>query len=334
MNFDPKYIAAPIKAGILTAVLALAEGIAIGRSFAIMKNQQTDGNKEMVAFGLMNIVGSFTSCYLTTGPFSKTAVNFNAGCRTQMSNVVMSLIMMLTLLFLAPLFSYTPMVALSAIIMSAMFGLIEYDKAIHLFKVDKFDFCICMVAFFGVTFISMDIGLGLSIGLGIIRALLFTARPASCKLGNLPNTNLYRDIEHYPDAQGTAGILIIQLGSPILYSNSTYVRERVLRWIRDEESNKDYQGDTVEHLILELGGVTAIDMTGIEALYELKRLLGPKDIKMLLVNPRIEVMEKLITSKFIDVVGKEYVFLSIDDAVESCRFRLGGPSKLNGQDHA
>lgn len=66
----------------------------------------------------------------------------------------------------------------------------------------------------------------LQIGLGIIRALLFTARPASCKLGNLPNTNLYRDIEHYPDAQGTAGILIIQLGSPILYSNSTYVRER------------------------------------------------------------------------------------------------------------
>lgn len=32
-----------------------------------MKNEQTDGNKEMIAFGLMNIVGSFTSCYLTTG---------------------------------------------------------------------------------------------------------------------------------------------------------------------------------------------------------------------------------------------------------------------------
>lgn len=334
LNFDPKYISAPIKAGVITAVLALAEGIAIGRSFAIMKNEQTDGNKEMIAFGLMNIVGSFTSCYLTTGPFSKTAVNFNAGCKTQMSNVVMAIIMMLTLLFLAPLFSYTPMVALSAIIMSAMFGLIEYEKAYHLFKVDKFDFCICMVAFFGVTFISMDVGLGLSVGLGIVRALLYTARPATCKLGNIPNTNLYRDVEQYPIAQGTAGILILQLGSPILYSNSTYVRERVLRWIRDEESNKDYQGDSVEHLILELGGVTTIDMTGIEALYELKRLLGAKEIKMSLVNPRIEVMEKLIASKFIDVIGKESVFLSIDDAVESCRFRLAGPSKWNGQDHA
>ena len=143
--------------------LLLQEGIAIGRSFAIMKNEQTDGNKEMIAFGLMNIVGSFTSCYLTTGPFSKSAVNFNAGCRSAMSNVVMAFCMMLTLLFLAPVFSYTPLVALSAIITSAMLGLIKYDEAYHLFKVDKFDFCICMAAFFGVTFVTMDVGLMLSV---------------------------------------------------------------------------------------------------------------------------------------------------------------------------
>ncbi|KAL9264050.1 hypothetical protein AKJ16_DCAP04370 [Drosera capensis] len=70
LNFDPKYIAAPLKAGIITGILALAEGIAIGRSFALLKNQKVDGNKEMIAFGLMNIVGSLTSCYLTTGNFS------------------------------------------------------------------------------------------------------------------------------------------------------------------------------------------------------------------------------------------------------------------------
>ncbi|KAK9706049.1 hypothetical protein RND81_07G101400 [Saponaria officinalis] len=334
LNFDPKYISAPIKAGILTAILALAEGIAIGRSFAIMKNEQIDGNKEMIAFGLMNIVGSFTSCYLTTGPFSKTAVNYNAGCKTQMSNIVMAIIMLLTLLFLAPLFSYTPMVALSAIIMSAMFGLIEYDKAFHLYKVDKFDFCICMVAFFGVVFINMDIGLGLSVGLGIIRALLYTARPETCKLGNIPNSNLYRDVKQYPVAARTAGILVLELGSPIFYSNSSYVRERILRWIRDEESSVDRQGDSVEHVILELGGVTSIDMTGIEGFFEVKRLLEAKGIKMAMVNPRIEVLEKLIISKFIDAIGKELVFLSIDDAIRACRFRLDGTNKVNGEDNA
>ncbi|KAJ8431234.1 hypothetical protein Cgig2_020779 [Carnegiea gigantea] len=333
LNFDKRYIATALRAGVISAILALAEGISIGRSFAVIKNEPLDGNKEMIAFGLMNIVGSFTSCYVTTGPFSRTAVNYNAGCKTQMSNVVMAAIMMLTLLLLAPVFSYTPMVALSAIIMSAMFGLIEYEKAYHLFKVDKFDFVICMVAFFGVTFIDMDIGLGLSVFLAIIRTLLYAARPASCKLGNIPDTNLYRDVEQYPVASGTSGILILQLGSPVFFSNSSYVRERVMRWIRDEEeSNREKQGDSMEHLILDLGGVTAIDMTGIEAFFELKRLLGMKGIKISLVNPRIDVLEKLMTSKFIDSIGKESVYLSIDDAVQACRFRLNGP-KFNGHEN-
>lgn len=80
-----------------------------------------------------------------------------------MTNVVQAVIMALTLQFLAPLFSNTPLVALSAIIVSAMLGLINYTEAIHLFKVDKFDFIICMSAFLGVAFLSMDIGLMLSV---------------------------------------------------------------------------------------------------------------------------------------------------------------------------
>ncbi|KAG5564667.1 hypothetical protein RHGRI_000750 [Rhododendron griersonianum] len=313
LNFDPKYIAAPIQAAIITAMVALAEGIAIGRSFAILKNEQVDGNKEMIAFGFMNLVGSFTSCYLTTGPFSKTAVNFNAGCKTAMANVVMAACMLLTLLFLAPMFSYTPLVALSAIIMSAMLGLIEYEKAYRLFKTDKYDFLICMAAFLGVAFISMDVGLMLSVGLAILRALLYVARPATCKLGSIPNSSLYRDIEQYPEANGIPGILVLQLGSPIYFPNCNYIRERILRWVRDEQASRDAD---------QAGSVTCIDITGVETLIEILKALEAKGIKMALVNPRLEVMEKLIVTKFIDTIGKENVFLSIDDAIEASRFNL------------
>ncbi|KAK7845892.1 putative sulfate transporter 3.5, partial [Quercus suber] len=266
LNFDSKYLPTVAKAGIVTGLIALAEGIAIGRSFAIMKNEQIDGNKEMIAFGFMNIVGSLTSCYLTTGPFSKTAVNFNAGCRTAMSNVVMAIFMGLTLLFLAPLFSYTPLVALSAIIMSAMFGLIKYEEAYHLLKVDKFDFVICMAAFLGV-------------GLGIIRALLYVARPATCKLGKVPNSILYRDFEQYPGSTNVPGILVLQLGSPIYFANCTYIRERILRWIREEQANIVSKGDILENVFLDLTGVTSIDVTGIETLIEVHKTLQANDIK-------------------------------------------------------
>ncbi|KAH6761605.1 sulfate transporter 3, partial [Perilla frutescens var. hirtella] len=276
--FDSKYVFAPLKAGIITGLIALTEGIAIGRSFALSTNDQIDGNKEMIAYGVMNIVGSLTSCYLTTGPFSKTAVNFNAGCKTAMANVVQSVCMLMVLLFLAPLFSHTPHVALAAIIISAMLGLIKYKKAYHLFKTDKFDFVICMSAFFGVSFISMDMGLIISVGLALVRAMLYMARPGTCKLGNIPNSNLYRDVEQYPGLIAHAGFLILQLGSPIYFANGTYIKERILRWVRDENDSANSVQD-IEYVLLDLVGVTAIDHTGVEALLEVRKTLENKGIK-------------------------------------------------------
>lgn len=86
-------------------------------------------------------------------------MNFNAGCKTVVSNIVMAIAVMFTLLFLTPLFHYTPLVVLSSIIISAMLGLIDYKAAIHLWSVDKFDFLVCMSAYFGVVFGSVEIGL-------------------------------------------------------------------------------------------------------------------------------------------------------------------------------
>ncbi|KAG4190056.1 hypothetical protein ERO13_A07G007400v2 [Gossypium hirsutum] len=300
------------------------EGIAIGRSFAIIKNEQIDGNKEMIAYGFMNIIGSLTSCYLTTGPFSKTAVNVNSGCKTPMANVVQGFCMMLTLLFLAPIFSYTPLVALAAIIMSAMLGLINYEEMYHLYKVDKFDFAICMAAFFGVSFGSMDIGLLLSVGLSLLRALLYVARPAACKLGRLPNTSLYRDTEQYPETMSLEGILVLQLGSPVYFANCSYIRERILRFINEEDAVTEYR---TEHILLDLSGVASIDMSGIDTFIELIRVLKGKHIKLGIVNPRIEVLEKMTLAKFVDVLGKQAFYLSIEEAIQSCRFTMDTSTK-------
>ncbi|XP_014504119.1 probable sulfate transporter 3.5 [Vigna radiata var. radiata] len=327
MNFNGKYLSAVLQAGIITGVLSLAEGIAIGRSFAVADNTPHDGNKEMIAFGLMNLFGSFTSCYLTSGPFSKTAVNYNAGCKTAMANVVQAVIMALTLQFLAPLFGYTPMVALSVIIISAMLGLIHYEEVVHLFKVDKFDFVICMAAFLGVILISMDVGLMISVGLGVLRALLYVARPAPCKLGKLAEVGLYRDTEQYK-VSTFAGVLIIQLGSPVYFANSNYVKERIMRYIRSEQAST---GENVEHIVLDLSGVTSIDTTAIKALDELVKVLTKNAIKILFVNPRVEVLEKLMLSKFVDKIGKEAFYLTLDEAVMASQYSLRSSKENHGE---
>lgn len=323
LTFEAKHVKTAVKAGLLSGILALAEGIAVGRSLAMVKNEQIDGNKEMIAFGIMNIAGSFTSCYLTTGPFSKSAVNFHAGCKTPMSNVVMSVCIMLVLLFLAPLFKYTPLVALSSIIVVAMIGLIKVKEFCHLYKVDKFDFCICMVAFVGVVFFTMVIGLSASVGLSVLRALLYVARPTTCKLGSIAGSETFRDIKQYPYAKSIPNILVLQLGSPIYFVNAGYLRERILRWVEDEENVCKGDGQDLQYVILDLGGVTSIDNTGIGMLGEVHKNLDRKGIRIALTNPRLEVTEKLVLSEYIkDIIGEEWVFLTVKDAITTCRYAL------------
>ncbi|KAK6780911.1 hypothetical protein RDI58_023095 [Solanum bulbocastanum] len=323
LAFSSKYLAIAIKTGVVTSIIALAEGIAVGRSFAILENYDIDGNKEMIAFGLMNIVGSCTSCYLTTGPFSRTAVNYNAGCKTTVSNIVMSIAVMITLLLLTPLFHYTPLVVLSSIIISAMLGIIDYNSAIHLWKVDKYDFLVCISSYIGVVFGSVEVGLIVAVAMSLLRILLFVARPKTFVLGKIPNSMTYRNIEQYSAASSVPGVLIIHIDSPIYFANASYLRERISRWI-DEEEEKQRTSTEIElqYVILDMSAVGNIDTSGISMLEEVKRNADRRCLKVLLANPGGEVMKKLDKSNFIDKIGKEWIYLTIGEAVNACNYIL------------
>lgn len=321
--FVSPYLSTAIKTGIITGVIALAEGIAVGRSFAMFKNYHIDGNKEMIAFGTMNIVGSCTSCYLTTGPFSRSAVNFNAGCKTAVSNIVMALAVMVTLLFLTPLFHYTPLVVLSSIIISAMLGLIDYEAAIHLWTVDKFDFIVCISAYAGVVFCSVEIGLVIAVAISLLRLLLFVARPKTFILGNIPNSMIYRNVEQYTNTSSVPGVLILEIDAPIYFANASYLRERIARWVDEEEDKLKSSGETsLQYVILDMGAVGNIDTSGIGMLDEVKKVMDRRELKLVLANPGAEVMKKLNKSKLIEKIGQEWMYLTVGEAVGACNFML------------
>ncbi|GER35973.1 sulfate transporter [Striga asiatica] len=159
LEFGGPHLGPSAKIGLICALIALTEAIAVGRSFASIKGYHLDGNKEMVAMGFMNVVGSLTSCYTATGSFSRTAVNYSAGCETVISNIVMAITVLICLLFFTKLFYYTPLAILASIILSALPGLIDLNEAYKVWKVDKLDFLVCLGAFFGVLFGSVEIGL-------------------------------------------------------------------------------------------------------------------------------------------------------------------------------
>ncbi|KAL8100770.1 hypothetical protein AgCh_032862 [Apium graveolens] len=311
LAFGGEYMSTALKTGIVTGVIALAEGIAVGRSFSMFKNYHIDGNKEMIAFGMMNIAGSFTSCYLTTG------------CKTAVSNIVMAFAVMLTLLFLTPVFHYTPIVVLSAIIISAMLGLIDYNAAIHLWNVDKYDFVVCMGAYLGVVFGSVEIGLVIAVMLSVLRVLLFVTRPKTVVLGNIPDSRIYRSVDQYPNANNVPGILILEIDAPIYFTNSNYLRERITRWIDEEEDRIKSSGEsTLQYVILDMGAVGNIDTSGISMFEETKKTLDRRGLKLVLANPGGEVIKKLDKAKFIEALGQEWIYLTVGEAVGACNFML------------
>eukprot|EP00262_Sarcandra_glabra_P014616 TRINITY_DN42_c0_g1_i2.p1 TRINITY_DN42_c0_g1~~TRINITY_DN42_c0_g1_i2.p1 ORF type:complete len:658 (-),score=56.64 TRINITY_DN42_c0_g1_i2:371-2344(-) len=331
-KFESPYLMLAVKTGIVTGVIALAEGIAVGRSFAMFKNYNIDGNKEMIAFGMMNMAGSCTSCYVTTGPFSRSAVNYNAGCKTAVSNIVMATAVMMTLLFLTPLFHYTPMVVLSSIIIAAMLGLIDYDAAFHLWKVDKIDFFVCMAAYLGVVFASVEIGLVIAVAISMLRVILYVARPRTSVVGNIPNTMIYRSVDQYPIVNNIPGILILQIEAPIYFANSSYLIERISRWIDEEEDRlKSSDGATLQYVILDFSAVGSIDTSGISMLEETKKNIDRRGLKLVLANPGSEVMKKLHKSKFIDIIGQDWIYLTVGEAVGACNFMLHTGKTGNAQ---
>ncbi|KAJ0086177.1 hypothetical protein Patl1_08480 [Pistacia atlantica] len=292
--FSGEYLIKGLRIGVVAGLIALTEAVAIGRTFASMKDYQLDGNKEMVALGTMNIVGSMTSCFVATGSFSRSAVNYMAGCHTAVSNIVMSCVVFLTL-----------------------------GAASLIWKIDKFDFVACMGTFFGVVFYSVEIGLLIAVSISFAKILLQVTRPRTAILGKVPRTNVYRNIQQYPKATKIPGVLIVRVDSAIYFSNSNYIKERILRWLTNEEEAKKAANEPRIHsLIVEMSPVTDIDTSGIHALEELYKSLQKRDVQLVLANPGPVVIDKLHASHFANLIGDEKMFLTVADAVSSCSPKL------------
>ncbi|XP_042379560.1 low affinity sulfate transporter 3-like [Zingiber officinale] len=306
------------KIGLICAIIALTEAIAVGRSFAAVKGYQLDGNKEMVAMGFMNIAGSLSSCYVATGSFSRTAVNVSAGCVTAVSNIIMAITVLISLEVLMKLLYYTPIAILASIILSALPGLINFKEAYIIWKVDKMDFLACFGAFAGVLFGSVEIGLLTAVIISFARIIIRALRPNIEMLGRIEGTNIYCNMKQYPFAITTPNLLIIRIDSPFLcFINANFIRERIIAWVTEgHDAIKEKTGIEVTSVIIDMSNVLNIDTSGISAIEELHKKLVSACVQVAVVNPGWEVIHKMKLSRLVDKIGAR-IFLTVSEAVEA-----------------
>ncbi|XP_020891026.1 sulfate transporter 2.2 isoform X1 [Arabidopsis lyrata subsp. lyrata] len=321
LQFKSPHLGQIAKIGLISAIIALTEAIAVGRSFATIKGYRLDGNKEMMAMGFMNIAGSLSSCYVATGSFSRTAVNFSAGCETVVSNIVMAITVMISLEVLTRFLYFTPTAILASIILSALPGLIDVSSALHIWKLDKLDFLVLIAAFFGVLFASVEIGLLLAVGISFARIMLSSIRPNIEALGRLSKTDIFGDINQYPMANKTPGLLTLRISSPLLcFANANFIRDRILNSVREVEEEENEQEVTKENglqvVILDMSYVMGVDTSGVVALEELHQELASNDIRLVVASPRWRVLHKWKRAKLDEKLKSENIYMTVGEAVD------------------
>jgi len=317
-----------VTSALIVCFVGFIESFAIAEAMSQRHGYKVDANQELLGLGLSNVFGSFFGAYPVTGSFSRTAVNNEAGARTHLAGVVSSLLIMLTLLFLTPLFYYLPNSVLGAIVISAVIGLVELREAQHLYRTAREDFGVWLAAFCGVLFLGVEVGIALAIGLSLALVIYSVARPHVAVLGAIPGTQVYRDITQYPGAEVSEGVLVFRLDAPLFFANSYFFQDKLIEmetamFCAYRHSKTGVRG-VVHYVVLAMGPMTSIDATGMHLLAEVARSYKARGVQLVLSNPSASVVTSLLKSDIIDIVGREWVFYSPHEAVEVCRDRLRG----------
>ncbi|KAD4586063.1 hypothetical protein E3N88_23664 [Mikania micrantha] len=317
-----------IPTSFLITGVAILESVGIAKVLAAKNGYELDSNQELFGLGVANICGSMFSAYPSTGSFSRSAVNHESGARTGLSGIIMGVIMACALQFMTPLFEYIPQCALAAIVISAVIGLVDYDEAIFLWKVDKKDFFLWAVTGATTLFLGIEIGVLVGVGFSLAFVIHESANPHIAVLGRLPGTTVYRNIQQYPEAYTYNGIVIVRIDSPIYFANTSYIKDRLREYeiVADQSTKRGPEVERIFFVILEMAPVTYVDSSAVQSLKELYQEYNSRDIQIAIANPNKEVLLTLARSGFIDQIGKEWCFVRVHDAVQVCLQHVPNPN--------
>lgn len=293
------------------ALIAFMEAISVAKAIQSKHKgeYELDNNQEMIGLGMGNIVGSFFGCYPTTGGFSRSAVNDQAGAKTNLAAIISAFLIGLTLLFLTEYFYYLPKGILGAIIMVAVFGLIDSKYPRFLWRSKKEDLIMLLVAF-GIT---LTFGIKEGIGAGVLVSILMlvyrTAKPHIAVLGKLPDTEDYRNVDRFGKIETRKDVLILRHDAQLYFANTTNFVETV-----KEEVEK--KGVDLKLIIFHCGSVSNIDSTALQALKELIQELNTNGIGVYFSGLIGPVRDFLTKTNFVSEVGENHFFVDVQAAID------------------
>ena len=292
------------------ALVSFMESISVAKNFARANRYEVDADQELKALGIANIAGSLFQSYPVTGGFSRTAVNAQAGARSGLAGLVTAGIVALTLVFFTPLFHFLPKGVLAAIIMTAVFGLVDFKEARHLWQVSRPD-----LALMGLTFVAtLSLGIEQGIGVGVVASLAWfiwsTSRPHVAVLGRLPGSTVYRNVERFGEAETTEGVVALRVDAPLYFANTAFLKETVTEALAAAPA-------PVQHLVVDFKGVGSVDAQALSTLEEILGELEHRGVQLWLAGVRGPVRDALKAAHLTERIGEAHFVERVHEAVDA-----------------
>lgn len=305
------------------ALVALAESVGTARSFAARGGYEVDGNQELVALGAANMGAGVLQGFPVDASLSRSAVAVGAGVRSRLSGLVVAVLLVVTMLFLTPLFDGLPVATLAAIIIAAVIGLIDVAGFRKLWRLDRDDARLALIAFLAVLIFGVLVGIVIAVVASLVALVQRLYRPSVAVLGrvsseaSLEEDYSFRSIERHPEYVTIPGLVVFRFSGELFFANATFFRDETLRLL-------DAAEPPARTVLVDASAIYHLDTTAAAMLAELLDRLDARGVGFELARVTTSLRDVLRRTGLEERIGPEGIHGSVRAGVTAFLERSGG----------
>jgi sulfate permease, SulP family len=312
-------------AAVALVLIGFSQTAGDARAFAARHRYRIDINQESIAQGMANVgAGLFQGMPVSTS-LSASSLNDHTGARSGLASLTSGVIVLLTLLVLAPVFSALPKAVLGALIIEAVvMGMMDLPEMRRLARVQRFDFWIAVAAIAATLLVGVLAGVLVGIGLSLLWLISVATRPPMPLLGREPGTQVFRELDEHPEDESLPGVVVLRLDGGLFFATSDALEDRIREVAL---SAPDIGG-----IVLDCGGMDFIDSQGSAKLRDILELTERAGVTLRLARVKPAVRELLRRDHVLDRIGDDRIHGNVDRAVEAQLVAAATPETERGRD--
>lgn len=318
-------IGALLPAALGVAVVGYSDNVVTAHAFAARRREEIDNGQEFLALGAANISAGLLHGFPVSSSGSRTVIGDSTGSRTQLYSLVALGTVLVTVFFLGPVLARFPTAALGAVVVYAAIRLVDVGELRRFARFRRSELVLALATTLAVLALDVLYGIAVAIALSILDLLRRIGKPHDGVLGYVPGLAGMHDVDDYAETRQVPGLVVYRYDSPLFFANAEDFRHRALRAVDTAGAG----GDAVEWFLLNCEAVVEVDLTGVDALEELRETLDDRGITFALARAKQDLRHDLRAAGFLQKVGEQLVFPTLPTAVaayvDAYRRRHGAP---------